>query len=392
MSDRIGIPVYDFDSLRPITMTIITTYDIEYINLPAIFAFLPVTDASLPPDFCTHKKQGKIVLPSELNRPGEILSMRFNGRVRGIVRSEVPKGFSHSIILDIGTSHRIVSAKLSTTIELTGPTSMEIGREVSEAILGHVRQCQEDLDLIQSHKSVAERVKRMVLDSTYPQDPLEQKIYTIFARQTKGYPRDKAEEFLDFMLAFNRRLYTGSLRILSVTSAMVNILFSLGFAINQKAFSEALNYPPFYTMFNNVKNTSAVAVLYHDKKVDRKGRVKLAKHTIRVYKSGHVRYSGPSLESMRIVYNAFMYRVLNAYHLIKSCEGAKYQLKIYGKSRALSVQEWKELLEEEERQRQKYIHGQVVMVGQSVAPPLPSPVRESYSPARFDYQPLVYRD
>src|SRR5665648_400852 len=93
-----GPPVFDFDRLKPVTMTVIVSYDVQELNLPALFMFLPVTDQVLPPHLSVQKKQGKIRLPPELNRPGEILSMRYNKQVRGIIRSENAKSFPHLII------------------------------------------------------------------------------------------------------------------------------------------------------------------------------------------------------------------------------------------------------------------------------------------------------
>src|SRR5437870_5834649 len=96
---NIGPPVFNFAMMKPVTMTVIASYDVGELNLAGLFAFLPVTDQCLPAHLNFKKKQGKIRLPPELNRPGEILSMRYNKQVRGIVRSETAKSFSHSIII-----------------------------------------------------------------------------------------------------------------------------------------------------------------------------------------------------------------------------------------------------------------------------------------------------
>lgn len=368
---NLGPPVFDFGTFMPITMTIIASYDVGELNLPGLFTFLPVTDQSLPPHLNFQKKQGKIKLPPELNRPGEILSMRYDKKVRGIVRSEKTRSFSHSIIIDVGTSQRIISVKLSRTLELTGPTSFAIAREAASTILGHVKKCQENLDLIRNNKDVALQVKQKFINNikytegSYEdicENPLEQEIWKIFSQQTKGYSVEKMNDFLDFMINFNRNLYTGTLKLGDFESEMTNIQFNLGFSINQSAFNELMNNFPFESKFNNVKSASAVNVYYNYQKVDRNtGQLKNARHTIRVNRSGHVRHSGPNMNAMEVVYNAFMYRVLNNHEKIRSVENGKQQLRVLGVSQALSVGEWRKILLQEEERRQKFIRGEIIM-------------------------------
>src|SRR5690606_27553519 len=144
-----------------------------------------------------------------------------------------------------------------------------------------------------------------------------------------GYSVEKMNDFLDFMINFNRNLYTGTLKLGDFESEMTNIQFNLGFSINQSAFNELMNNFPFESKFNNVKSASAVNVYYNYQKVDRNtGQLKNARHTIRVNRSGHVRHSGPNMNAMEVVYNAFMYRVLNNHEKIRSVENGKQQLRV----------------------------------------------------------------
>lgn len=364
---NIGPVVFNFEVLKPCTMTIIASYNVGELNLPGLFAFLPVTSQCLPSHLNFQKKQGKIRLPPELNRPGEILSMRYNKQVRGIVRSETASSFSHSIIIDVGTSERIISVKLSRTLELTGPTSFKIAREASETILGHVKQCQNNLNLLRTNRDLAIQIKHKFLHAISGgeveinnNDETEIRIWEIYKQQTKGYAIEKVSDFLDFMLNFNRNLYTGTLEIGEMESEMANILFNLGYSINQIAFARIMNKSPFICKFTNAKSASAVNVYYYYTKLDRNtGQPKTAKHTIRVNKSGHVRHSGPNLETMEPVYYAFVQRVLQHHSQIQSIEPCKQQLRITGQSKALSIAEWKELLNEEERFRQRILDGGV---------------------------------
>lgn len=359
---NLGPPIYDFNLLKPVTMTVIASYDIDELNLPAIFVFLPVTQKRLPAHLNVQKKQGKIRLPTEFNIPGEILSMRYNNQVRGIVRSEKAKSFSHSIIIDIGTSDRIISVKLSRKLEFTGPTSIGIAREAAEHILSQIKQCQEDLQFIQDNAEKSMEIKAPFLkaEEINEKDEVESRIWKIFTEKTRGYPQEHVEEFLNFMLSFSRPLYTGSLKLYEFECEMANILFNLGYPINQLAFVDIMNQAPFRCTFNNYKTASSVAVYYYYTKYDRNtGQPKQAKHTIRVNRSGHVRHSGPNLESMKAVYYAFMQRVIHHHEEIRSVENKKKQLRIDGPGRCLSIAEWKDTIHGENNLRQKVIDGDV---------------------------------
>jgi len=358
-----GPPIYDFDNLKPVTMTIIATYDVEEINLPAIFIFLPVTNAQLSSYLNFQRKQGKIRLPPELNIPGEILSMRYDGQVRGIVRSEKAGSFSHSIIIDMGTSERIISMKLSSKIEFTGPTSIGIAREAAVYLLQKLRACQDDLDFLRSHRELCVELKEAYLKNSVDDsmcDPTQARILKIFREKTEGYAENMVDDFLNFLIHFDRRLYMGTLELNEFKCEMANIQFNLGYPINQLAFVEIMNTSPFRSVFNNYKSASAVVVYYDYTKYDRlTGKPKAAKHTIRVNQSGHVRHSGPNLETMKGVYYAFMQKVITHYHEIQSVEAKKKQIKITVPGRNLSILEWRTLLKDEEELRQKVLNGEV---------------------------------
>lgn len=359
---NLGPPIYDFDRLKPVTMTVIASYDVDELNLPAIFVFLPVTQKKLPAHLSVQKKQGKIRLPPEFNIPGEILSMRYNHQVRGIVRSEKAKSFSHSIIIDIGTSDRIISVKLSRKLEFTGATSIAIAREAAESILRQTKQCQEDLQFIQNNLEQAFEIKEKFVkgQQVNADNKVESRVWKIFTEKTRGYTQEHVGDFLNFMLNFNRPLYTGSLELQQFECEMANILFNLGYPINQLAFVNIMNHPPFRCTFNNYKSASSVAVYYYYTKVDRNtGQPKQAKHTIRVNQSGHVRHSGPKLESMKAVYYAFMQRVIQHHEEIRSVENKKKQLRIDGPGRCLTIAEWRETIRQENNLRQKVIDGDV---------------------------------
>lgn len=317
MTRELTPPVYSFDHLSPVTMTVIVTCDIKEMNLDALFSFLPVTTEYISTPMSA-KKQGKIRLPSYLNTEGRILSMRYRNNVRGIVRSETATGFPNSIILDVGTSERIISTKLSQTLGVVGVKSNALAREAAENILNTIRQCQDDLDFVQANMTTAIKVKQAFIQhkvglkkSECPTDKVEKRLWSIFEDKTVGQTPDQKEPFLDFLLKFDQRLCTGSLGIISDECVMANIPFHLGFAINLMEFTKVLNHPPFECKFNTFRSASAVTVRYYYSKYDRiMKRDKTARFTIEVYRSGYVRFSGPGVMLMRIVYREFMKRLL----------------------------------------------------------------------------------
>ena len=364
MADQ-GPPIYEFSSYKPITMSVIGSYDVGELNLPAIFLFLPVTDQILSRQMPLQKKQGKICFSPELNRPGEILSMRYDKQVRGIIRSDEPKSFPHSIIIDIGTSDRIISMKLSRSLKLNGPRSMEVATEAVNAVFTHIKNTQADLEFIRTHSERAYQLKEELV-SCYKAGFLfdesetnktDNRIVKIFKQQIRGYPVDRIEGFLDFMLSFNRNLYTGTLQLTKLESEMVNIQFNLGFAINKVAFYGCMNEEPFTANYNTVKPAAPVNVNYKYTKYDLTGQAIEAKHSIRVNRSGHVRHSGPNLAAMEPVYYGFIKRVLENISKIQSVESGKLKLKLIPSTKSYSVNEWLEVIRKQEDLREKILTG-----------------------------------
>ena len=365
--DTTGHPsIYNFDNITPVTMTTLVGYDASEINLPALFSLLPVTERELPSGMTFQKKQNKIKFPKEMNHPGEILSMRFDGMVRGIVRSAKAASFSHSIIIDIGTSSRIISVKLSkSTLQLTGPTSYAISQEAAEYILEHVRKCQEDLDFVRANRESAEKVRDIVVDelttgvkSTCELSPIELQIYTYFYSRVKKYTPLLAQQFVAFILALKTDLYTGTLELGSHECEMANILFNLGYKINQVKFAQIMNAKPFMCKYNNANRASSVIVKYRYIKLDRTTKQPVeAFHTLRINKSGHVKHYGPGLKLMRPVYYAFMRQTLLHVNEIRSAENGKRELKITVPSRPWSVDEWNKFLKNEKELYESIIAG-----------------------------------
>jgi len=139
--------IVDFDSLKVTTMTVIVDLEgdaeIEYI-----FPLLRLTRLDLPKNT---KQTRKFKIPF-CSVPGAILSARYKDVTRGIVKSKSKKFFRNSITIDLCTSSKNISVKLSRNkIHMCGPDSREIIIESATHILNHIRDIQADLDYIKSN-------------------------------------------------------------------------------------------------------------------------------------------------------------------------------------------------------------------------------------------------
>src|SRR5207237_7875328 len=95
----------DFDTLPVTTMTLVLPLT-GRINLPLAFNLLPITRL----EFTAPRRQKKRFKIPHCPVPGAILSLRFLGHTRGIIRSLEGKFFKHSITIDLATREKNVSS------------------------------------------------------------------------------------------------------------------------------------------------------------------------------------------------------------------------------------------------------------------------------------------
>lgn len=362
------ITITDFDRLKITTMTVLVFYDVIEINLPALFLLLPISRIVIPENTKFCKKQGKIIPPAFLNEDGVIISMRFDKKVRGIIRSEKLSTFLHAIIIDIGTKLRIISMKLTKgSIELTGATSYEMALEYSDVLLRKIIECQEMINKIrENHIPLEEVIEVISLQKELPQrlesimvdgyTELHEEYYQNLYRSRIFESVPKFIEYANYVLEFvkYKELFvyqSPKLKINRYESIMVNLSFSLGFCIKQTKLAEIMNTEPFVCNFNNTRDGSAVTILYHYIKnlntlkayVGNEIELskEISKHTIVVYGSGYSKYSGPSLEAMRPVYNTFMQKILLNYEKFYKLSLIPMKVKIAVPcGKALSIREF----------------------------------------------------
>lgn len=384
MSQKNGPPAYPFKVHKPVTMTMLVKLGIKSINLAAVFALLKATSKSMPPGYKYKKKSKKIQLPPELNFPGKIISMRYLNEVKGINRSTDLTPFPHSIILDVGTGQgRFVSIKLSTTIQITGPNSEDMAMMVVNSVVGKIIWCQESLELARANLELSIKIRDKMIanrngfengngfenvneeidlsDLSETEEEIGKRLYHFFRSRTKYKSLDHLINFFQFVFS-EGSLYQGEMTIGKPEYEMVNLHFHLGYPINQTKMTEVMNIYPFEASFKSIKNSSPVVVLYRYLKEDRNTNKKsLKKHTFRINQSGHVKYSGPSLDLMEPVYNLFMHRTLMHYRSIQSEDQKKIQLTVKGKGKVISLSEWKKYLTDEKEVTRKFLENEYLM-------------------------------
>jgi len=155
--------IVDFENIKVTTITVVI--DIEgSANIDAVFPLLPITRIDLPNTVITTKKF-KIPWPGP-QHAGKIFAAKFSGVTRGLVKSKT-KSFRNAIVIDICTSEKNISAKLSKNkFQITGATSEKLGVETAQHIINHLINIQKELDYINEHISERDDVIKWLIRET----------------------------------------------------------------------------------------------------------------------------------------------------------------------------------------------------------------------------------
>lgn len=346
-----------FKELPITTMTLVIGLD-GLVNVDAIFSLLPITRLNLTPP---KRRTQKFKIPF-CGIPGAILSMRYRGATRGIVRSNSSDHFKNSITIDLCTKEKNLSIKLSSTgFHICGATSVAQGREGAGYIIDYVLQIQQMIDRInenpersrQTLEWVKEQIKGPVtiqilpnpppnLDED-PEDMRDMPTYTakwrhhlndvntiegildqapdpviaqFFLRQTGDYRYyEDLEEELEWILTL-QSVTSPYLALRGVRKVMVNYNYGLGFPINRLALARQIDgIRGFHARYNNaIEHSVTIELPYQpiqredEDFLETKGRRKNKHphHTFLVYRSGLVTQSGPDDEMMEEPYNRFI--------------------------------------------------------------------------------------
>lgn len=155
-------------ALKVTTMTLIFQLDCK-IDLNKIFFLLPIT--KIPYELAS-KARIRYKIP-HYDKPGSILSMRYRGMTRGILRSTSNKHFKNSITLDLSLKEKNVNIKLCNSktrqqgskMQMCGAKSLEQGMEGAREILKKIEYLQQVLNRIESNPDLKKRCIDHIMNS-----------------------------------------------------------------------------------------------------------------------------------------------------------------------------------------------------------------------------------
>lgn len=311
-----------FSDLNITTMTVVLQLS-QHVNLDTVFPLFEITRVDLPP---SKRKVKKSKLPF-CDKPGAILSVRYNGVTRGIIRSG---SFLNSITVDISISRdKNISIKLSKNkIQMCGATSNEMIYIAANHLINHLSNIQSTLELLREDREKSREMVDWVVENTRGESFLyEERLLTGIVPPPQ-YPEHfnptimdflyvQAENFIshdDYQLQLNWILtledaISGPLEIVNLNKVMVNYNFHLGFNINRKNLADGMNgLYGFHARFDNSVDHSVTIELPYEPEEDSSGvrkKKKVFRHIFLVYKSGLVTQSGPNEILMEEAYNMF---------------------------------------------------------------------------------------
>lgn len=162
-------------SLKVTTMTLIFHLDCK-INLNKIYFLIPITKI---PYEITSKARIRYKIP-HYDKPGSILSMRYRGMTRGILRSNSSTHFKNSITLDLSLKEKNVNIKLCNSktrtsgskMQMCGAKSLDQGMEGANEILRKIEKIQVILNRVESNPDLKQRcidhIHQSVVETSEP--------------------------------------------------------------------------------------------------------------------------------------------------------------------------------------------------------------------------------
>ena len=333
--------VIKFEDLKITTMTIVISLT-NGINTELAFQLLPITRIAIQQT----RESSKCKLP-HCKIPGSILSMRYRGNIRGVIRNKSDP-FKNAVTIDISTSVKNISLKLSSfSIQMCGASSRDDGVEAATHVLNHLIHIQRILNKmhenIQSSLDAIEWVKANTQGNIVEKPCWEEqqfpnlllRIYRPTIDHNIIYPTVEIPDNLDkdvvmFLLSMcDDFIYHGDmcrkldfipniqtiinqpLELENVDQAMVNYNYSLGFEVDRELLNQLIDGQcGFISRYNNALATSVTIELPYEPPAGssiKRRKNKIPHHTFLVYRSGSVTQSGPGGNNlMRDAYYLFM--------------------------------------------------------------------------------------
>lgn len=336
----------NFEDLNVSTMVLVARYE-GSINPESIFCLLPVTYIDLPQ---RKRKTKKIKIP-HCDIPGAILSLRFLGYTRGIFRTISKTHFRNSITIDIATSKKNVSLKLSTSsVHISGAKNVEMGKEAVDYLFGYIHEIQGFIEQLQSdleetqkifqwisnnckgeecfrvekdlkkhegsnlnlivHKTFSDHKLVQPTDDQIDNAPHDPKLIRFLLRNiSEHYYYSFYEEDLKHIIEIPT-VIEEPIEFIRIDKAMINYNYRLGFMINRmelkRVFDQEEEWRARYDhrIDPNVSIQLPYEVPEDQKHMRKKNKVHC--HSFIVNASGVTTFSGPCEELMEDAYYRFM--------------------------------------------------------------------------------------
>jgi hypothetical protein len=161
MGDIIEEPtIADFANQKITTSTLVLTFSGK-MSTECAFQLLPILRFNIP----HNKRTTKVKLP-HCSVPGTILSMKYRGAVRGVVKSH-KRAFKNSVTIDISIAKKNVNVKLSNNkMQICGATCKEDGLEASTYLIRHLRYIQWLINKLQDDLEKSKEIIKWILENT----------------------------------------------------------------------------------------------------------------------------------------------------------------------------------------------------------------------------------
>ncbi len=363
---KVYCPVISFKHLPVTTAVFVIPINGEILSYNNMFSLFNITYMSLPFNLKvrTHDKR-KFNIPF-CPVPASILSVRYQGKTRGIVTSLKSGHFKNSITMDISTRKKNVNIKLSSdNIQLCGAKSLNTAIEASNYVLNHANKIQDDLDYMKSNPDLVEKAiewmkKKTVGKNVIREDIISEKINLVcitndneiilpwfdiegvregriidlfYSLATEfNYHSSLMKAIEDYYTKISLVCNKLSIKYNEIRREMTNYNYDTGFTINRRALFEAINilYDKgkigFISQFWNTVHSYVTVFLPVETDIGRP-RGKKRKSTIMIYRSGKVTCSARNPNEGERFYTMFSHMIMKLEPWIRVAEVREYVIK-----------------------------------------------------------------
>jgi len=331
--------IIPFEKLNVTTMTLVIKLK-GSINTDFAFQLLPISRIEIN----QKRETTKCKLP-HCKVPGSILSMRYRGNVRGIIRNKSDP-FKNAVTIDISTKKKNISLKLASfSIQMCGASSREDGIEAATHIISHLKNLQNIIDKMQQNPEITENIINWIKESTKGPEvdkPLWKNVefvnvfMNIFSPKKENLiirpenlPDHLDKEIAYFLLSMAddfiyhsdlcskldyiykiKNIIEEPLEINEVNEAMVNYNFSLGFEVDRIKLNQFIDgQQGFISRFNNALSSSVTIELPYTPSGEtflKKRKNKVPHTTFLIYRSGSCTLSSVNNIILKPAYYSFM--------------------------------------------------------------------------------------